>query len=72
MIRYFVLTAMTLGLQLARAEEIPKPTDTVAVNEKQAEPGRSFFETRTIEDMQKLVTVEAAMMDPTNEPSSGS
>lgn len=68
MIKYLLSAIVLVGLQLAHAEEasVPSTTETPAVadtdgNSRAPASAKSFFETRTFEEMQQ--TLKAVMND---------
>jgi hypothetical protein len=58
MFKLLLCTVMLIGLQAARAEDAPAAPDTTTASE-----AKSFFEIRTLEDVQEMVKIDPYFTD---------
>jgi hypothetical protein len=70
MTKLLICTTMLIGIQSARAEDAPATPETATAAEQTAP--KSFFEERTLEDVQQMVKIDQSLIDGSSDMSSTS
>jgi len=62
MTKLILCTMLLLGLQSVSAEEVPPPADATTASVEDVQLPKSFFETRTFDEIQQEVKADASFI----------